>query len=92
MKNLKQVPEETKQAIRFYLSESLRLKNAYFWNSPSSAHSRRGYETKNSFSYVGDEIELEIKVSCSCKNIYVYRTVIIEGKKTTATALKKFIK
>jgi len=87
----KTISTETKNAISTYLMLNEKFRNSFFWSPPSGASSRRSYEEKNSFEYSGDGIELTFKVECSCKNIYITKSVSIDGMTTNATSLKKFI-
>lgn len=85
------VSAKAKQAIRSYLSLSEKLKGSYFFKPPSNAGSRRSYEKSNSFAYKDDMFDLSISVQCSAKNVYVYKSIYINGVKKTAAALKKFV-
>lgn len=71
------------------------FKSAYFWSPPSSASSRRWYEKNHSRSlngvFDGNELDLNLEISCSCKNIYVNRKYYVNGKKTTITKIKNLI-
>ena len=87
-----QISEQTKQAITTYLSLNDKFRNSYFWSSPSNAASRRSYENRNHFEYEGDGISLSFIVRCSCKNIYVSKSVAINRESKTAAALKKYVK
>lgn len=86
-----QISEETKNAISTYINLSEKFKNSYFWNSPSSASQRRSMEQKNSFEYEGDGITLSFSISCSCKNVYVSKSITIDGISKTVASLKKYI-
>lgn len=93
MKNsVNQISEKAKEAIQIYLRLNEKFRNSYFWSSPSGASSRRSYEQKNSFEYEDEKFSLSFQVSCSCRNIYVSRNVMIDGVKKTAAALKKYVK
>jgi len=89
--NVNSVSAKTKQAIETYLYLTNHFRNSYFWSPPSNAAGRRSYEEKYSFSYSCDGIDIDFNVSCSCRNIYVSRNVSVNGKKTNATGLKKFL-
>jgi hypothetical protein len=91
MKAQKQITEETKKAIQTYLSLNAKFKNAFFWSSPQRADSRRSYEKHNTFRFSNEGIELKFIVQCSAKNIYITKEVVIDGRPTNATALKKFV-
>ena len=73
-----------------------KFKNAYFWNPPTSASTRRYYEKQHSMmlegTFNGHDLDLTFTVDCSCKNIYVSRNYIVDGKKTTITKIKNMVK
>jgi hypothetical protein len=85
------ISDPASEAIKKYLYLVEKFKNYYFWNSPSSAKQRRNYERQNSFSYQDEIIKLHFTVECSCKNIYVTKSAIINGKKVTNITLKKLL-
>ena len=66
----KELLEKIEDAISFHE----KLKNAYFFDPPSSASSRRSYEKHNQrnikFIYDGKEYRYSARVTRSCKNIY----------------------
>ena len=74
------------------MNDKIRFKNYYFWEPPFNASARRREETKNSWSYKGDNIFLSVKVDCSCKNYHVTFTSKIDNKKVTIRELKKLLK
>lgn len=83
--------------VNYFINQCDYFKNSYFFHSPCDAHSRRNYEYKNSISKFtvvlnGDEYELEFIVSCSCKNVYVYKTIVKNGVSTNLRALKNSYK
>ena len=73
-----------------------KFKNAYFWSPPKNASGRRYYEKQNSMAikgtFKGYELDLSFVVDCSCKNIYVSRKYVVDGKKTTITKIKNMVK
>jgi len=99
---------EIKEKINRYISLSDKHKNAYFWSSPSHASARRNYEKKNSFTFESqfvyhNELKTKVKfqhfslkcrfaISCSCKNVYVYKETIINDKSTNIKRLKSILK
>lgn len=91
MKTTFTASEEAQKAIKTWMTLSEKFRNSYFWKSPMSASSRRHMEQVNSFKYEDEHLSLSFSISCSCKNIYVNKSVSIDGKPTNATALKKFI-
>lgn len=91
-KEIPQVSDKTKDAIEEFLALSVKFKNAWFFKPDSSASSRRKYESRYSMKYIGDGIALIFTVRCSARNVYVSKSVEINGKVTNATALKKFVK
>lgn len=86
------ISNETKEAIKTYLEKCNKYKNSYFWSNFGNSSQRSYRENQEQFSYSGDSIELEFSISLSRKNCYVTKSVIINGKKTNANALKKYIK
>lgn len=91
MKTLTQISSETKKAIQVYLNLSEKFKNSYFWSAPSSANQRRKMESDNTFNYEGDGIQLSFSLDVSCKNIYVRKSILIDGKIKTIVSLKKIL-
>lgn len=92
MKTKLQISNETKQAIQTWINLSNKFKGSYFWKSLGNAGTRRSMEAKNTLDYESDGIKLHFSITCSCKNVYVNKSVEINGKLTNATALKKFLK
>lgn len=78
-----------------FVAQWEKMGSAHFWTPPSSASGRRSYEKYHSRKLDtvidGHRIEGEICVDCSCKNIYVNRTLLVDGAKKRITALKKLI-
>ena len=70
-----------------------KFKNAYFFDSPSSANSRRSYEKQNKrdikFIYDGKEYRYSARVTCSCKNVYYYGTFSVDKVIKDVRAFKK---
>lgn len=60
-----------------------RFNGAYFWSPPGSASGRRSEEKRHyrnvDFSVNGEPVNVEIQVTCSCKNYYVSRDVTVDG-------------
>lgn len=85
--------ESTKTQLSDFITQWEKLANAYFWTPPSSASSRRSYEKYQSRELSIPEIGIDatIDVSCSCKNIYVTRTLKVNGELKRITALKKLL-
>ena len=84
-------------AVREIVSEAENMKNAYFWNSPSSAASRRWYEKQHSHGLVewdegGHHYTAEYSVSCSCANVYANGNYTKDGRKTNLTAIRNSLK
>jgi hypothetical protein len=86
------ISEEQRKAISTYLNLNIKFKNAYFWSSPCKATDRRKYEERNSFYYEDERFTLDFGVSCSASHIYINKKVIVDGKETNATSLKKFVR
>ncbi len=79
-------------------------KNAYFWTPPNSASARRSLEKHKTLELSGDfwiqyrknkvaklQLELSHRIECSCKNVYRYVSIRINGITTTLTALKSIL-
>lgn len=91
--------EETAGMLDKAIQHHERMKNSYFWSSPSHAHSRRKYEADNSFRYkiemTNGYVEIVQNVECSCANIYyeMYIDLIINdvdsGEKLDVRFLKQ---
>ena len=91
MNNLN-ISNNTKKAIKEYLEKCDKYRNSYFWSNFGNSQQRSYRENQEQFSYSGDGIEIEFSISLSRKNCYVYKSININGKKTNATALKKYIR
>ena len=79
------------------IQEAENMKNAYFFNPPTSASARRSYEKKHSHDEITwidgkDTYTAAFYVSCSCKNVYAHGSYTKNGKKTTLTAIKNSYK
>lgn len=89
-------PINYKAIISEFIVQWEKFANAYFWTPPQSAPSRRNYEKYHSRSIDliigGFKIEATINVDCSCRNIYVNRTLKINGEVKRITALKNILK
>ena len=80
------------------------FRNAYFWSPPSVANARRRYEKQHSWSEVLEIvhetprtrrefiIKVSCEVSCSCRNIYVYKSITINGFRVNLTKFRGFVK
>ncbi|MFA5397603.1 MAG: hypothetical protein WC346_16455 [Methanogenium sp.] len=85
----------TVQEMKNCIEHFEKFAKTYFWNPPSSASARRWEEERNtkSWNFTVDEIPVEakVKISCSCRNYYAYRSVKIgeENKKMMIPFLKK---
>ena len=85
----KELLEKIEDAISFHK----KFKNAYFFDPPSSASSRRSYEKHNQrnikFIYDGKEYRYSARVTCSCKNIYYFGTFSVDKVIKDVRAFKK---
>jgi hypothetical protein len=85
-----------KSELENFVAHWEKMGHAYFWTPPMSASGRRSYEEYQSRVLVaeiaGSIIQASISVSCSCKNIYVTRTLKVNGVQKRITALKNIIK
>jgi hypothetical protein len=89
--------ENTIRKIEEFITTSETLKNAYFWSSPGNASGRRAMENRYSipeftFTYNKDTYICKLSVSCSCKNVYVSKTITKNGKTTNITPVKNVLK
>lgn len=72
-----------------------RFAKCYFWSPPSSASGRRSEERRHyrNIDFLANEIVVSysVEVSCSCRNYYCNRTLIVGGevKKQGLRYLKK---
>ena len=61
-----------------------KMKNCFFWSSPSSSASRRNYESYNSLEssvmYNNQVIKVIQNTSCSCKNIYYSMKIYVNDE------------
>ena len=84
-----------KETAEHIIALNEKFKTAYFWNPPSSASERRRYEDKNAakveFDFKNHHYIFDFSVDCSCRNIYVRRNYLKDGKRTTITSLKNII-
>lgn len=69
------------------------MKNAYFFQPPTNARSRRDYEQNHSISKVewdegGHHYTAEYTTICSCSNVYAKGVYTRDGKPTTLTAIR----
>lgn len=85
----------TKNQINSIIELHASMKNAYFWNPPANASGRRKYENRHSMKiegvYNNNEISLECKTECSCRNIYYKGYFYINGERCTVRKIKKLV-
>lgn len=86
----------TLRTLEDFVAQSDKLKGSFFWSPPANASGRRSYEARNGFPRINfiwgkDEYSMEISVSCSCKNIYVEKTILKNSMKTDVRAIKRII-
>lgn len=87
----------TKTELEDTLNQFERFANTYFWTPPASASARRGEEQRNSskweFLVDGKPVICSVSISCSCKNYYSTRKILVDGqpKKMMVPFLKKLI-
>lgn len=88
---------ENRDEIITKLSEIVReaeyMKNTFWWNTPTSASGRRGYEKKHSHEKIswtenGHEWTASFSVVCTCSYIRASGDYTRDGKKTTLTAIR----
>ena len=94
-KEIKRMLTRDKNEITEFISHWEKMGKTYFWTPPATAFSRRKFEKENGkkieFTYEGNHYNCSIEVSCSCRNIYVTRTIKVNGKALNIRALKKLI-
>ena len=88
---------ETLEKIKRLLETAEKFQKSYFWQSPSTAASRRSMERQNSIDEFcwdegGHHYTAEFKVECSCRNVYASGTYTKDGVKTTLTAVRNSYK
>lgn len=86
-----ELTENEKEKVKKFIELSEKLKNAYFFNSYSNARSRRSFENDNSMSIEFKGIKASIDVKMSCHNVYVDKSIYIDGVKKDIRALKKIV-
>lgn len=91
-KQIKIVTPATVAGIKAFLAQCEKYKNSYFWSGFGNQQQRTRKEKQERFNYSGDGIELDFSISLSRNNCYVTKNIVIDGKKTTARSLAKFIK
>ena len=83
-------------SLQSIIEEYESFKNSYFWTPPTSASGRRSFEKYKSFDETftigGKLYRVAVGVTCSCKNVYVNKTVEIDGKRTTIATIKNLVK
>ena len=77
--------------------EAERMKNAYFWEPPSSASSRRSYEKSHSWGGItweegGDTYYARFHVRCTCRHIDVTKIFQKNDVGTNLTAIRNSYK
>ena len=85
----KELLEKIEDAISFHE----KFKNAYFFEPPSSASSRRSYEKHNQrdikFIYDGKEYRYGGCARCSCKNVYYSGFFTVDNEIKNVRSFKK---
>lgn len=96
--------EALEELLRTTEGSYAKFRNAYFRSPPGNASSRRSYEEKHSWAsqvWIQHEtartnrrylVEVSFQVSCSCRNIYIDKSIWINGKGTNLTGLRGFVK
>lgn len=88
---------ETLEKIGTVIETAERMKNAYFWNPPTSASSRRSYEARNTtptftWKESGHVYTARFETVCSCAHVYTKGFYTKDGRKTTLTAIRNSFK
>lgn len=96
MSQATKLTDSQKKSIHNFIDQWEKMARAYFWTPPSRASARRSYEKRQSDSIDitvdGIRYQGTIEVTCSCKNIYVSRELLVDGAVKRITALKKIVK
>lgn len=88
----------TIQSLESIIDLHDKMKNCYFFSSPSSAAMRRSYEKYNSmtteFELDGQQVKVVQDTKCSCRNVYYKMTIYIDGQqvKKDIRFIKKILK
>lgn len=90
------VPRVDKIKLKNFIEQWESFKNCYFWTPPTRVSARRSYEryksAEYSFRYNNMIFNCTIDIRCSCKNIYVTKTIKMDSKIVTLRELKKVLK
>jgi hypothetical protein len=87
MKTKKQitVAEISKNKLEAISAHWEKFAKCYFWSPPGSASARRREEERNSmtasFKADGVVVSVSIQITCSCKNYYCERSVVVNGQR-----------
>jgi len=89
--------KNTIATIAAIIAEAETMKNAYFFNPPTSAGARRSYEKQHSHDLIeweegGHTYTAQYTVSCSCQNVYASGHYTKDGRKTTLLAIRNSLK
>lgn len=92
-----QEKQETINKIGEIIDAAEKYKNAYFFNPPASASSRRWLEKKYNFPEIewkdgDDTYTASFSLECSCRNIYTFPYYTKNGKTTNLTAIRNSYK
>lgn len=92
-----QISKESLEILGLIIATAEKMKNSYFWKSPSFAAQRRRYEKQYTFDEIawsegGNEYTAKYTVTCSCRNIYASGHYTKNGNETTLTAIRNSYK
>lgn len=87
------ISKEDLTSLGCLIATAEKMRNSYFFSSPSCASQRRRYEKQHTFDEIawtegGDEYTAKYTVKCSCRNIYARGYYTRNGKDTTLTAIR----
>lgn len=72
----------TRGALEALKNHWERFTNCYFWSPPGNASGRRSEEARHYrdayFKVDGEDVYVEIEVTCSCKNYYCSKDVYVD--------------
>ena len=79
--------------IETFLKNHEKYKSCYFWSSPPTASSRRSEEFAIVIEFIlkGVHYRFEQAVRCSCRNVYYWSCISVDGNSKDIRAVKKLI-
>jgi hypothetical protein len=85
---------ETIEALKKYALLADKFKHSYFWKPIKGAANRKFMEETNALSYecAEERIRILFKVDVTCSNIYVSKSVYVDGHKMSMVWVRKILK